>query len=131
MADNGSRRLVSMAERAMEMAIAPFSSLKVGSAILAGDGRVFTGCNIENPSLMLTVCAERVALYKALSEGVIEFKAMAVVSSSGKPTFPCGVCRQILFEFAPSLAVIVKNGGEIRSIPIERLLPYPFRYERR
>ncbi len=130
-ADRDDRRLLSMAERAMEMAISPFSSLKVGSAILAKDGRVFTGCNIENPSLMLTLCAERVALYKALSEGVREFEAIAVVSSFGSPILPCGVCRQVLFEFAPSLVVVVEEDAHIRSIPIGELLPHPFRYERR
>ncbi len=122
--------LIRDAERAMEQAIAPFSSLKVGSAILSGDGRVFTGCNIENPSLTLTICAERVALYKALSEGARDFRAIAVVSSSGRATFPCGPCRQILFEFCPSLVVVVKEGEEIRTLSIKELLPSPFIYER-
>lgn len=118
--------LISRAEKAMSGAIAPYSGFKVGAALLASDGSIHTGCNIENPSLMLALCAERVALLKALSEGRTAFKAMAVVSEEGDYCFPCGACRQMLFEFAPALAVYLKSDKGIKGFRVEELLPHAF-----
>ncbi len=118
--------LISAAERTRQDAQARYSGFTVGAAILASSGKVFTGCNIENPSVMLTTCAERIALYKALSEGEKDFTAIAVVSSSEKPCFPCGVCRQLLFEFAPNIAVYLATEHAVYRYGIAELLPHPF-----
>ncbi|MBI5286370.1 MAG: cytidine deaminase [Deltaproteobacteria bacterium] len=121
------RQLIDMAKRAMTNAIASSSGFNVGVTLLAGDGRVFTGCNIENPSLMLTICAERVALYKALSEGVRDF-ARVVILANKNPCFPCGSCRQLLLEFAPGVEVVVVGArGGVKRFRIERLLPKAFK----
>ncbi len=119
-------RLARAAEDALKNAIAPYSGFKVGAAILSSDGKVYTGCNVENYSLMLAMCAERVALLKALSEGEREFTAMAVSCSDGEACFPCGACRQMLFEFAPNLKIIVSSKDAIRVFGIKELLPFPF-----
>jgi cytidine deaminase len=120
-------RLLSEARKASERAQAGYSGFRVGAALLTAEGATFTGCNIENPSLVLTICAERVALLKALSEGHASFKAMAVVSSGGGYTFPCGVCRQMLAEYAPGLVLFLGSDRGIRKFTIEELLPYPFK----
>lgn len=121
--------LVSIAEEAVKNAIAPYSGFRVGAALLTGDGKTFTGCNIENPSLMLSTCAERVALLKALSEGHSSFKALSIVSSDDSYCFPCGSCRQLLGEFAPGIAIFLKSKGNIKKYGIDELLPYPFQKE--
>ena len=92
--------LISAARQALEMAIAPLSGYMVGAALLTAEGKIYSGCNIENTSLSLSICAERVALLKALSEGEREFKAIAIVSSGLSHCPPCGACRQMLYEFA-------------------------------
>ena len=93
------KELVVLAKEAMEYAYSPYSKFKVGAAVLAKDGRVFTGCNVENASYGATNCAERTAIFKAVSEGYREFEAIAVVASSGDYASPCGICRQVLAEF--------------------------------
>ncbi len=93
--------LVTRARAAMEMAVAPSSKFRVGAALLCDDGTVFTGCNIESPTY-LGICAERVALFKALSEGRRGFKTIAIAGGANGGCPPCGACRQILWEFAPS-----------------------------
>ncbi len=118
--------LLASAGEAMGRSIAPYSGFKVGAALLAESGETVTGCNIENQSLMLTVCAERIALFKALSEGHREFRALAVVSSEGDECFPCGSCRQLLWEFAPGLAVYLSSAEGIKKYSIGELLPHPF-----
>jgi cytidine deaminase len=118
--------LISSAEDAMQKAVVPYSGFRVGASLLTNDGRTFTGCNIENPSLMLSTCAERVALLKALSEGFSSFRAMAIVSSGGDYCFPCGSCRQLLREFAPDIEVFLKSEEGIKKYGIDDLLPYPF-----
>src|SRR5690349_8743152 len=85
--------LISRATEARQRALAPYSGFKVGTAIETGDGRIYTGCNIENASYGLSICAERVALWKALSEGAREFRELAIVTDTEKPTSPCGACR--------------------------------------
>jgi cytidine deaminase len=118
--------LLTQAKEALKRAIAPYSGFRVGAALLSGEGECFTGCNIENPSLMLSLCAERVALIKALSEGHGSFRAMAVVSGGGGYCFPCGACRQMLFEFAPGISLYLGSEEGVKKFSIEELLPYPF-----
>ncbi|MCM1329271.1 MAG: cytidine deaminase [Ruminococcus sp.] len=103
------RELLETAEKAMENAYAPYSDFKVGAALLCADGAVFTGCNIENASYGASNCAERTAVFKAVSEGKRDFLAIAIVSSGGEETFPCGICRQVLAEFAPDIRVVLQN----------------------
>ena len=120
-------QLISVARQALGMAIAPFSGYMVGAALLTTQGKIYSGCNIENTSLSLSLCAERVALLKALSEGEREFKAIAIVSSGHSYCPPCGACRQMLYEFAPHIEVIMPDSkGRVISKKIEELLPLPF-----
>jgi len=121
--------LVRAAHEAAQNALAPYSGFKVGAALLTASGKTYTGCNIENPSLMLTTCAERVALMKALSEGERAFSAIAVVSTKENPCFPCGTCRQMLMEYAPDLDVHLTSETGIVKYRITDLLPHPFRKE--
>jgi len=122
-----SKALIDCARRARENAYAPYSNFKVGAALLAGNGKVFTGCNVENATYGLTVCAERVALLKAISEGEREFSAIAVVSTSDPPASPCGACRQLLWEFCGDIEVTVANiAGASRSYRMTQLFPHPF-----
>ncbi len=94
---------------------------------MTAKGNIYTGCNIENFSLSLSICAERVALFKALSEGETEFAKIAVVSDEPDACTPCGTCRQALFEFAPTIDIIMKDGGAgVKALNIRELLPYPF-----
>src|SRR5256712_8119828 len=102
-------QLLTRARAAMEMAVAPSSKFRVGAALLCDDGSVFTGCNIESPTY-LGICAERVALFKALSEGRRGFKTIAIAGGANGGCPPCGACRQILWEFAPSLEVLLEDG---------------------
>lgn len=119
--------LLAAARAAREHAIAPYSSFRVGAALEAADGRIISGCNIENASFGLTMCAERVALFKALSDGVREFTAIVVVADTPHPTPPCGACRQLIWEFCGDVPVILAN---LETITAEHrsgeLLPFPF-----
>ena len=127
MSEKGNARLVKHAAAAMEGALANSSKFKVGVALLTKDEKIYQGCNIETLTSSLGICAERVALFKALSEGEREFKAMAVVASSGQVCTPCGVCRQLLWEFAPELELImVDRHGRTVVRQIRDLLPLPF-----
>ena len=103
--------LYQAARDAMKNAYVPYSNYRVGAALLAKDGRLFTGCNVENAAYGNTLCAERTALVKAISEGVREFTKIAIAAKSSAP-FPCGACRQSLYEFAPGLEVLVTWEGE-------------------
>lgn len=120
--------LLERARAARGSARAPYSHFEVGAALLAKSGKVYSGCNIENLSLSLSLCAERIALLKALSEGESEFSALAVVTSSNKPATPCGACRQMLWEYAPDVQLILAPGeGEgYELIQLSQLLPRPF-----
>jgi cytidine deaminase len=119
--------LLAAARRARENAVAPFSNFKVGAALLTPDGQIITGCNVENATYGLTVCAERVALFKALSEGHRRFTHVAVVADTAAPTPPCGACRQLLWEFGGDLDVLLGNleraTGRHR---LKDLFPHPF-----
>ncbi len=119
--------LIEHAVTARALAYAPYSDFAVGAALLAADGRIFTGCNIENASYGLAMCAERVAVFKAVSEGVREFLRIALVADTEVLASPCGACRQVLWEFAPDLVVVVANlRGRVRVQPLRELLPEPF-----
>ena len=122
-----SENLVQRATEAREHAYAPYSSFKVGAALLASSGGVFTGCNVENATYGLTVCAERVALWKAVSEGERKFVAIAVVADGERPPSPCGACRQLLWEFSGDIEVITANlRGARQSYHLSELFPHPF-----
>ncbi|HWN87040.1 MAG TPA: cytidine deaminase [Vicinamibacterales bacterium] len=123
----GSDPLVEAARRARKHARAAFSKFKVGAALEAADGTIITGCNIENATYGLTVCAERVAMFKALSDGHRRFRRIAVVADTADPTPPCGPCRQILWEFGGDLDVILANlRTEKGRHRLSALLPLPF-----
>ena len=118
--------LIEMAKDAMQFSYSPYSHYKVGAALLAKNGQVFKGCNIENASYGATNCAERTALFKAVSEGVREFSAIAIAAEKSAP-WPCGICRQALNEFAPELRVIVTWGENNRDeATLPQLLPHGF-----
>jgi cytidine deaminase len=120
-------QLIEAARQARERAVAPFSRFKVGAALETADGTVVTGCNIENASYGLTLCAERVAIFKAVSEGHREFRRIAVVADTASPTSPCGPCRQILWEFAGDIEVVLANlRAETGRHRVQDLLPWPF-----
>ena len=119
--------LVASARRARRHAVAPYSGFKVGAALLTADGTVVTGCNIENATYGLTVCAERVAMFKALSEGHRNFLRIAIVADTDDPTPPCGACRQILWEFGGDLEVVLANLTQEKGVHhLKDLLPLPF-----
>lgn len=119
--------LLEAARRARENAVAPFSSFRVGAAVRAKSGRIYGGCNIENASYGLTLCAERVAIFKALSEGERGFEAIAVVTDTDRLTPPCGACRQIIWEFCGDAEVVLGNlKGKVEVHRMAALLPHPF-----
>jgi len=120
--------LLAAARSTQQRAYAPYSRFRVGAALLAGDGRVFLGANVENAALSPSICAERVALPSAIVAGARDLTALAVVGDSDDPTTPCGVCRQVLYEFAPDLLVICSGRTETvtRYILGRDLLPYGF-----
>ena len=120
-------RLIDAARRARENAVAKFSQFKVGAALETGDGTIVTGCNIENATYGLTICAERVAMFKALSEGLRAFTRIAIVADTEAPTPPCGACRQILWEFGGNLEILLANlQAETGRHQLRDLLPLPF-----
>lgn len=123
-------RLVELALKARENSYSPYSGYSVGAALLASSGKVYTGCNVENASFTPTVCAERTAFFKAVSEGEKSFEAIAVVGGredTSSPSYPCGVCRQVMREFCDdSFKVIVVNGAETEEYTLAELLPRSF-----
>ncbi len=120
--------LVRLAAAARQQAYVPYSHFPVGAALLARSGKIYTGCNVENASFGLTVCAERVAIWKAVSEGETEFEALAVVTNIAGS--PCGACRQVMVEFAPDMPVVIADLSGIDTMTsVDNLLPYAFRPE--
>jgi cytidine deaminase len=119
-------RLIELAKEARQKAYAPYSNYKVGAALLASSGNIFTGCNVESAAYPTSMCAERVAVFKAVSEGEQEFVALAVVTSNGGT--PCGACRQVMAEFGLDLTVLVANAeGDIKQeYVLSELLPGAF-----
>jgi cytidine deaminase len=121
------KELLKRAQEAKEGAYAPYSRFRVGAALLGKSGRVYTGANVENASYSVTCCAERVALFKAVTEGEREFDAIAVTSDSDSLTWPCGVCRQALAEFGLDMDVLGSNNVlEYQSVKLKALLPHAF-----
>jgi cytidine deaminase len=119
--------LIAAARAARENAHAPYSNFRVGAALRARSGRVYTGCNVENATYGLTVCAERVAIFKAMSEGERGFDAIAVVTHTAALTPPCGACRQIIWEFCGDIEIILANlKGQVEVHRTSELLPHPF-----
>lgn len=119
-------KLIKASKKALAFSSPLYSGFRVGAAVAAGDGRLFTGCNIENLSLTLNACAERVAVLKALSEGATDLRAIAVTSETGETCYPCGSCRQLLFEYAPGIKVVLPSRHSITVLDLKELLPMPF-----
>jgi cytidine deaminase len=117
--------LLEQAKSALKNSYSPYSRFQVGSAIRAEDGTIFHGTNIENASFSVTMCAERVAIFKAISQGHRSFTDLAIASSSKTPTFPCGPCRQVLYEFSPKLRIHLE-GNESDVFNLVDLLPHAF-----
>lgn len=123
--------LLTYAKQAMENAYAPYSHFRVGAAVLTKEGQVFGGCNIENASYGATCCGERTAIFQAVSQGVREFTKIAIVSSAGGMTPPCGICRQVLWEFMPDGEVVLEDEkGEPVVFAVKDLLPMGFSLEK-
>jgi cytidine deaminase len=119
--------LIAAALAARENAFAPYSKFRVGAAIEDSEGRIHTGCNVENATYGLTVCAERVAVFKAVSEGVRKFRRVAVAADTDRLTPPCGACRQILWEFCGDVEIVLVNlGGQTETYQLRDLFPKPF-----
>lgn len=121
------KALARKAQLAKRNSHSPYSNFRVGAAVLTTSGKVFTGCNIENSSFGLTICAERTALFKAVSEGSKKFKAMAISSDSSDFVPPCGACRQVIMDLASTIDVVLTNSkGELMVLKANSLLPRPF-----
>ena len=121
------KALIRMALEAREQAYVPYSDFMVGAALRAEDGRIFTGCNVENAAFGSTICAERTAIFKAVSEGHRDFVRIVIAGRSEDYCVPCGSCRQVMMEFAPEMEVICLNGrGQAKSFRLRELLPYGF-----
>ncbi len=119
--------LIKTASEALQHSYSPYSKFRVGAALLAEDGQIFTGCNVENAAYGPSICAERTAIVKAVSEGVRKFKAIGVVCESAPGSWPCGVCRQVLSEFGTEIAIVVNlPDGKLESATISELLPHMF-----
>jgi cytidine deaminase len=119
--------LIAKATEARERALAPYSNFKVGAALETHDGKIYTGCNIENASYGLSICAERVALWKALSEGARDFRAIAIVSDAETLTSPCGACRQLLWEYCGDIPIHLQSlKGSYGLHQLSDLFPFPF-----
>lgn len=127
MSQDSLAELIEIAKRARLQSVAPFSNFLVGAALRTKDGKVYTGCNVESASYGLTVCAERVAIWKALSEGERDFTELAVVADTESLTPPCGTCRQIIWEFCKQATIILGNlHGDTQVVSIGELLPRAF-----
>jgi len=123
------KALIEQARVGRENASAPFSKYKVGAALLTADGKVYRGCNVENCTYALTVCAERVALLSAIAAGDRKFTAIAVVTQSEVPASPCGPCRQLLWEYCGDIDVTIANlDGKSETMKLSELLPRPFSF---
>ena len=121
------QELLNLADKAKQKAYVPYSKFQVGAAILTKEGKVFTGCNVECASFSGTNCAERTAIFKAVSEGVKDFKAIAIVCSGDQPAYPCGICRQVMSEFFnPDTRIIVEEGGGLKTYTMSEILPDSF-----
>lgn len=122
-------QLIQEANEAREKAYVPYSHFKVGAALYTKSGKIYHGCNIENSSFSLSCCAERTAIFKAVSEGETEFTALAVIADTEEPVSPCGACRQVMSEFfSDDVAVYLANrSGKVQTTSVSELLPFGFR----
>ncbi|KAF2958295.1 cytidine deaminase [Thermotoga sp. Ku-13t] len=121
------KELIERAIEAMRRAYAPYSNFKVGAALLTKSGKVFVGCNIENASFGLSVCAERVAIFTAVAAGETEFEKLVVVASTSSPVSPCGACRQVMSEFGDFEVILANTNGDTMKTRVSELLPYAFK----
>ena len=118
--------LISAASTARLLAYAPYSGFQVGAALVTKAGKIYTGCNVENISLGLTICAERSAIATAIAQGSRDFAAIAVVTEGKNPAIPCGACRQVLAEFNPSMKILTSTiDGKMQEFDLAELLPFP------
>ena len=127
----GNEALVEEAKIARDKAYVPYSKFKVGAALITEEGKIYHGCNIENASFGLTNCAERTALFKAISDGEKQFLSIAIIADTKQPVAPCGACRQVLHELcAPNMKVILANlNGQVKEVTVSELLPGAFTSE--
>lgn len=120
------QKLLELADKAKEAAYASYSNFKVGAALQTKNGKVFTGCNVENSSYGAAICAERCAAVKAISSGEREFEVIAIASSGEDTVYPCGICRQVLHEFGPDMKVICQSANGYESYRLSELMPKGF-----
>lgn len=118
--------LIEVAKKYREHAYTPYSKFQVGAAVLTKSGHVYGGCNIENASYPVTNCAERTAIFKAVSEGEREFAAIAIVADTPGPCAPCGMCRQAISEFRIGRIIMANLKGDIKAVSLEEILPFAF-----
>jgi len=125
--DISDQELIDLAKKIREKAYAPYSNFKVGAALLGKSGKIYTACNVENTTPAASICAERAAVTKAISEGEKEFVKIAVVADYAEPCPPCGICRQELYEFSKDIEIIMANTkGKFKKVNIKDLLPLAF-----
>ena len=120
------KELIAVAKKYRENAYAPYSKFKVGAAVLTKKGNVYGGCNIENSSFPITNCAERTAIFKAVSEGEQEFAAIALIADTPGPCSPCGACRQVMVEFKIPRIIMANMKGDVKVVTLEEIMPYAF-----
>ncbi len=120
------KELIAAAKKYRENAYAPYSKFKVGAAVLTKKGNVYGGCNIENSSFPVTNCAERTAIFKAVSEGEQEFAAIALIADTPGPCSPCGACRQVMVEFKIPRIIMANMKGDVKVVTLEEIMPYAF-----
>jgi cytidine deaminase len=120
------KTLIEAAKKAREFSYSPYSKFKVGAAVLTSDGKIYGGCNIENASFGITNCAERTAMFKAVSEGHRELDALAVIADTEAPCSPCGACRQAMAEFKVKRIIMANLKGDTKVVTLEELLPFSF-----
>ena len=118
--------LIKAAKKAREFSYSPYSKFKVGAAVLTKTGKIYSGCNIENASYGITNCAERTAIFKAVSEGERELEALAVIADTDGPTTPCGACRQVIAEFKINKIIMTNLKGDTKIVTLQEILPYSF-----
>ena len=120
------KELIAAAQKYREFSYSPYSKFKVGAAVLTKKGNVYGGCNIENSSFPVTNCAERTAIFKAVSEGEQEFEAIALIADTPGPCSPCGACRQVMVEFKIPKIIMANLKGDVKVVTLEELMPYAF-----
>ncbi len=125
-------KMLEKAKKAHNRAYAPYSDYEVGAAVMGASGKIYTGCNIENAAYGSTMCAERVAIFKAISEGEYSIRAIAIYAEGEEMPHPCGACLQVMSEFdveEPSMTIALENNGEIETHTLKEYLPMPFKFE--